>query len=274
MKPYQDPALTPRKRAEALLAAMTTEEKCMQLGCISDHEVYDDTLSLSREVMQSVIPDGIGGLVLYPKTKLCDVDICSREIREIQRYLVEDTRLGIPALPHVEAICGAWVFGATNFPEPIGLAATWNPAGVEEMAEAIRKELRAIGYRQVLSPVVDIIRDPRWGRVGETYGEDPYLSSAMAGGLCARHSGRRAERRHPGNPQAFSWIRVSRRRAEYGDTAHHAAGIVRGVCASVRRVRARGRYPLYHEQLWEYRRHSDQRIQGNSHRPPAWHDGL
>ena len=180
MKPYKDTSLAPLKRAEALLSEMTTEEKCMQLGCISDHEVYDDSLALSADRMREVIPDGIGGLVLYPKSKLCDIDICAREIDAIQRYLTENTRLGIPALPHVEAICGPWIFGATNYPEPIGLAATWNPAGVEQMADAIRRELRAIGYRQVLSPVMDIYRDPRWGRVGETYGEDPYLSSAMA----------------------------------------------------------------------------------------------
>jgi beta-glucosidase len=177
---YKDKKVPAAERAGDLLSQMTLEEKCQQLCCVSDNEIYGTDFAISPDRMKENIPDGIGGLVLYPKTKLFDVDICRREIKQVQEYLVNDTRLGIPAMPHTEALSGPWIFGATNYPEPVGLAGTWNPELVQEMADAIRSELRAIGFRQVLSPVMDITRDPRWGRVGESYGEDPYLSSAMA----------------------------------------------------------------------------------------------
>lgn len=180
MELYRDRTAPAEERVRDLLSRMTLEEKCMQLGCVEDHEVYDESYAVSEEKMKDQIRDGIGGLVLYPKTRLEDTAACSEEIGEIQHFLVEKTRLGIPALPHVEALCGPWVFGCTAYPEPIGLAASWDPEKVQAMANDIRKELRAIGYRQVLSPVMDIARDPRWGRIGETYGEDPYLSSVMA----------------------------------------------------------------------------------------------
>jgi beta-glucosidase len=98
----------------------------------------------------------------------------------LQRFLVEETRLGIPAIAHNEALNGLVAPECPNFPTAIGLAATWDPEGVEQMTDLIRRQMRAVGLHQALSPVMDVARDARWGRVHETYGEDPYLCSAMS----------------------------------------------------------------------------------------------
>lgn len=100
-------------------------------------------------------------------------------INAIQRYFVERTRLGIPIIPFEEAVHGLRQPGATMFPQAIGLAATWDTALVGRVAGAIARETASRGIRQVLSPVLNLARDVRWGRVEETYGEDPWLASAM-----------------------------------------------------------------------------------------------
>jgi beta-glucosidase len=98
----------------------------------------------------------------------------------IQRYLVTETRLGIPAIFHNEALTGVVSAHFTHFPAAIGLAATWDPEGVEQMAQIQRRQMRSVGMLQALSPVMDVARDSRWGRVHETFGEDPYLVTAMS----------------------------------------------------------------------------------------------
>nr|WP_304650806.1 glycoside hydrolase family 3 N-terminal domain-containing protein [Thermoanaerobacter thermocopriae] len=97
----------------------------------------------------------------------------------MQKYLVENTRLGIPALIHEESCSGYMAKGATIFPQTIGVASTWNPKLVEKMASVIREQMKAVGARQALAPLLDVTRDPRWGRTEETFGEDPYLVMHM-----------------------------------------------------------------------------------------------
>ena len=104
----------------------------------------------------------------------------ARTVNAIQRYLVTETRLGIPALFHNEALNSVVAPQFTAFPTPIALAATWDPDAVEELADILRRQLRAVGLLHALAPVMDVARDARWGRVTETYGEDPYLVSAMS----------------------------------------------------------------------------------------------
>ncbi|WP_344862175.1 beta-glucosidase family protein [Planomonospora alba] len=99
---------------------------------------------------------------------------------ELQRKHVEDTRLGIPVLLAEEALIGFKVRDATTFPDAIAQAATWDPALIEEMARAIGTQMARLGVRQALAPLADVARDPRWGRVEETYGEEPYLVGTMA----------------------------------------------------------------------------------------------
>ena len=100
-------------------------------------------------------------------------------INSIQKFLMENTRLGIPALVHEECLNGFMGRNATIFPQIIGMASTWEPGLVYGMTEVIRAQMLAVGVRQGLSPVLDVARDPRWGRVEETFGEDQYLISAM-----------------------------------------------------------------------------------------------
>jgi beta-glucosidase len=97
----------------------------------------------------------------------------------IQRFLVVETRLGIPAIIHEESTAGFTARDATQFPQAIGLASTWNPALIEEVGAVIRAQMLAVGARQTLAPVLDVARDPRWGRTEETYGEDPYLTGRL-----------------------------------------------------------------------------------------------
>jgi beta-glucosidase len=146
-------------RVQNLLARMSPEEKFMQLFMIPGD------LDEDREKYKS----GIFGL------QVADTD----KINDIQRFFVEESRLGIPIIPFDEALHGLARPGATAFPQAIGLAATWNAALMHEAASAIAVECATRGVRQVLSPVVNIATDPRWGRTEETYGEDPFLASEM-----------------------------------------------------------------------------------------------
>lgn len=153
-----------------LLSKMTVEQKVTQLQCMMISDNPAQTLAY--------FPEGIGQLTQMGGSK----DIASNVFfaKEVQDIIKKSNPHGIPSLLHCEAITGVNVMGATTFPSAIGLSATWNPEVVEEMANIIRKQMLAIGVRQALSPVMDIARDPRWGRVGETYGEDPTLTAAMS----------------------------------------------------------------------------------------------
>ena len=133
-----------------------------------------------------------------------------RLLDEIQRYLVERTRLGIPAVVHHEALTGLVHQACVDYPTAISLGAAWDPASVEEINDVVRREMRALGVHQALSPVLDIARDARWGRVQETYGEDPYLGSAIARRLRARHPGRRPARRRARLREALPRVRDGR----------------------------------------------------------------
>ncbi|MEX5635403.1 glycoside hydrolase family 3 N-terminal domain-containing protein [Parafrankia sp. FMc2] len=157
---------------------MTVEEKAQQvtgampIGLLGVH-------GLVEPAAERLLGQGIGHLAALGMMGHKAPDQVAKAVNEIQRFLVTRTRLGIPAIFHVEALNGVVSPGFTSFPTAIGLAATWNPDGVEEMAAVLRRQVRAIGHPFVLSPVLDVARDARWGRVHETYGEDPYLVSAM-----------------------------------------------------------------------------------------------
>ncbi len=169
--PYRNPTLSVVERTEDLLARMTVAEKVRQLQCLVFQDVLNGT---------PITADGIGGMA-FIRIKLpltLEEEVATRN--EVQRRAVEETRLGIPILFHAEALHGLVDRGATSFPQAIGMAASWNPELLERVATQIATETRARGFRQVLSPTVDIARDVRWGRVAETYGEDPGLVSRMA----------------------------------------------------------------------------------------------
>jgi len=109
---------------------------------------------------------------------------CAEEYNRIQHFQVDSTRLGIPAIREGEGIFAYMGNGSTSFPQSIGIAATWDPLAMTEMAKALGLELRSRGIRNVLAPVVNLARDSRWGRTGETYGEDPYMIGIMGAAYC------------------------------------------------------------------------------------------
>jgi beta-glucosidase len=178
--PYRNPRLPTSERVRDLLSRMTLEEKFWQLYMIPG-DLDDPADDYSH---------GIFGLQISTSPRGTDADgrvapapeaarRHAERINAIQRFFVEKTRLGIPIIPFEEAVHGLAKDGATMFPQAIALAATWDPALMTRVAQAVASETRTRGIRQVLSPVINIADDVRWGRVEETYGEDPYLSSVM-----------------------------------------------------------------------------------------------
>ena len=179
---YKDPTIPTEERVEDLLSRMTLEEKFWQLfmipGDMSDGKekyrngIFGFQVAAKGKSGNSAeqLLDYTGGGVAVETAEL---------INNIQKYFVEETRLGIPIIAFDEALHGLVRPGATAFPQAIALAATWDTAIVGSVANAIAIETKTRGIRQILSPVVNIARDVRWGRVEETYGEDPYLTSRL-----------------------------------------------------------------------------------------------
>ncbi len=176
--PYRDPGLAPEARANDLLGRMELDEKLAQLGCVWSTQLADEH-GFSAAKAAEKLRHGTGHVTrIAASTGLRPVENASF-MNAIQRWLVEETRLGIPAIVHEESTAGFTARDADQFPQAIGLAATWNPDLVQRMAGRIREQMLAVGARQTLAPVLDVARDPRWGRVEETYGEDPYLASRL-----------------------------------------------------------------------------------------------
>jgi beta-glucosidase len=174
---YRDAERPVGERVDDLLARMTLPEKVAQLGSAWVFELADG-MELRPETGPR-LADGLGQVTrISGASNLAPCD-AAEVANRIQRVLVAGTRLGIPAIVHEEVCAGLTSRDATVFPQPIGLASTWNPALVEEMAGVVRAEARAIGAHQGLSPVLDVCRDPRWGRLEETFGEDPHLVAMM-----------------------------------------------------------------------------------------------
>jgi beta-glucosidase len=171
--PYRDPRLPTAERVRDLLGRMTLEEKFWQLFMIPG-DLDDSTHDYSHGVFGLQISSTSSGSTPGEAARRH-----AERINEIQRYFVERTRLGIPIIPFEEALHGFIRDGGTMFPQAIALAATWDTDLMMRVARAIARETRARGVRQVLSPVINIATDVRWGRVEETYGEDPYLTSMM-----------------------------------------------------------------------------------------------
>ena len=172
---YRNPALTIDERVADLLPRMTLEEKVQQItgGGHGRLEILDPTGTFTSETARAKMaqwsnPD----LIFTPKE--------SAILRNgVQRYLREKTALGIPELFMGEALHGFMEYGSTSFPQALGLASTWDTDLVHRVFSAAGEEAGSRGAGQVFSPVLDIARDPRWGRTEETYGEDPFLASRM-----------------------------------------------------------------------------------------------
>ncbi|TDL45264.1 beta-glucosidase family protein [Microbacterium oleivorans] len=168
--PYRDATQPVGVRVRDLLDRMTLEEKAAQIASPFGTAVDAHNPPVSG---WGTATAAIAALNLPPRE-------AAARVNELQRKHIEDTRLGIPVLLAEEALLGFKVQGATTFPDAIAQAATWDPQLIEEMASEIGTQMTVLGARMALSPLADVARDPRWGRVGETYGEDPYLVGATA----------------------------------------------------------------------------------------------
>ncbi len=184
-------------RVADLLGRMTLEEKVAQTLSVwkKKSEFISSDGKFIEEKAKALLQNGIGHIArpgevnLNGKSNL-DPDEQIRFANAIQKYLIEKTRLGIPAIFHEEALHGHQAPGATSFPQAIALAGTWDPELITEIFTAVAKEVRARGSHQVLTPVLDVAREPRWGRVEETYGEDPYLISEIGKACIAGFQGK------------------------------------------------------------------------------------
>jgi beta-glucosidase len=178
MEFYRNPVHPPEARARDLLNRMTLDEKIAQLGSITAREVIEKGRAFAPE-KAGRLRFGIGQISRPGGgTRLRPVET-AQIIDDLQRFLRNETRLGIPALVHEECLAGYPARGATMFPQIIGLAATFEPDLARRMADVLRMQLRALNIHQGLAPVLDVTRDPRWGRIEETFGEDPYLVATM-----------------------------------------------------------------------------------------------
>lgn len=175
---YKDSSRPITERVQDLLVRMTLEEKIVQLGSCWVYQLQDER-GLSEDKAAALMKQGIGQITrVGGGSTLAPVE-SAKMANAIQAYLVNHTRLGIPAIVHEECCSGYMALGATCFPQIIGLASTWMPELAEQMTAVIRQQMRAVGAHQGLAPVLDVARDPRWGRVEETFGEDPLFTAQM-----------------------------------------------------------------------------------------------
>lgn len=199
---YKDASQPVEHRVDDLLRRMTLDEKVAQLVTVWEQKgkIQTDDGTFSPEEASQNFPHGLGQIArpsdrrgVTPESNGAagaaagSINRNGRDTAEYinaaQRWAIEKTRLGIPILMHEESLHGYTARGATSFPQAIGLASSWDPALLERVFSVAAREMRARGAHLALAPVVDVARDPRWGRIEETYGEDPYLVSEM--GLAA-----------------------------------------------------------------------------------------
>ncbi len=186
---YKNPRLPVERRVADLLSRMTLQEKIAQLEGIwkEKSRIEDARGDFDPAKAASVLADGIGEITRPGEDK------GPRRMAEftdaVQQWVMTHTRLGIPVMFHEECLHGEEAPGGTSFPQAIGLAGTWDPALVQQVFGAVAQEVRARGAQQCLAPVLDLGREPRWGRIEETYGEDPYLVSRIGAAAVRGYQG-------------------------------------------------------------------------------------
>ena len=192
---YKDPSFSIDVRLSDLLSRMTLEEKVGQLLCPLGWEMYEihgNEVCPSGKFKQLIKERNVGMLwATYradPWTKKTlanglNPEMAAKAGNALQKYVMENTRLGIPMFLAEEAPHGHMAIGATVFPTGIGMAATWSPELVKEVGQVIAKEIRSQGGHISYGPVLDLTRDPRWSRVEETFGEDPVLSGTLGASM-------------------------------------------------------------------------------------------
>lgn len=187
--PYQDAHRAVPERVADLLSRMTLDEKIAQMHAFwlllsedGRHRPRMDSFTggSDADAVRHGLRHGLGQVSRPLGSHSVEPAAGVRALNRLQRFLVEETRLGIPALSHEECLVGLMARGATLFPSALSYGATWNPDLVERAAQAIGREARSVGCHHGLAPVLDVSRDVRWGRTEETFGEDPYLVGVLA----------------------------------------------------------------------------------------------
>lgn len=174
-KAYLDCILDPKKRAQALLEEMSLEEKVAQLtGVFPFDEEYNNFEEIAAKV-----PHGIGEVSTLEMRRMETLEEVVAWQRKVQQIVMENSEHHIPAIFHMEGLCGPFIQDSTSFPSGIGRGSSFDPKLEEQIAEIVSRQEAACGITHILAPVLDISRDSRMGRQGETYGEDPALASAM-----------------------------------------------------------------------------------------------
>ena len=181
---YKDSKATTEARVKDLLSRMTIEEKIAQLETIWEKRKQLETESgeFTNEHAKEILGQGIGQVARPAENKKAPNKSASQTAlftNAIQKWILENTRLGIPVIFHEEALHGHAGRNSTSFPQAIGLASSWDPELLEQIYSVVAQEVRVRGAQQALAPILDVARDPRWGRIEETMGEDPYLVAAM-----------------------------------------------------------------------------------------------
>lgn len=189
MQPWQDPSRSVTERVEALLSELAPEEKAGQLGSFwpvppEDLAVTGDVAPMSTAFAAGLpwaeaIGQGLGHITRNFGAAPIGVADGLAQLRRLQGDVVATSRLGIPAIVHEECLTGFTALGATVYPAAIAWGATFDPELIKEMARRIGADMAAVGVHQGLSPLLDVVRDYRWGRVEETCGEDPYLVGTL-----------------------------------------------------------------------------------------------
>ncbi|MCS6823846.1 MAG: glycoside hydrolase family 3 C-terminal domain-containing protein [Cytophagaceae bacterium] len=203
---YKDPSLPIHQRVADLLSRMTLDEKIAQIQCLYEgkRHLSDDNNKFSEEKAAKLIPHGIGqigrpfenvvlnevGLGDYSKYQNKTPRETAEYTNAVQKFLREKTRLGIPVIFHDEALHGLVAYNATSYPQAIALSCSWDTKLLEELYSAVAEEVRSRGSHQTLSPVLDIARDARFGRIDETLGEDPFLTSRLGEAIVRGLQGR------------------------------------------------------------------------------------
>ncbi|MBD1572624.1 beta-glucosidase [Vibrio sp. S17_S38] len=189
MSIYKDSNYTVNERLNDLLSQMTIDEKIAQLGAQwlilePDGEHQDRELEMggqdARKPIKERLRHGLGQITRPLGTHSVDASVGIKALNQLQKYLIEETRLGIPAMSHEECLVGLMAKGATLFPSSLNFGHTWNPELIEQMSAEIGHQARKVGAHHGLAPVLDVSRDVRWGRTEETLGEDPYHAGILA----------------------------------------------------------------------------------------------
>ncbi|MFK7858272.1 MAG: glycoside hydrolase family 3 N-terminal domain-containing protein [Granulosicoccus sp.] len=189
MTNYRNTDLSIEQRVTDLIGRLDIDEKIAQLHALwlvldedGNHQPRSDqfTGSSNSEAVNQSLKHGLGQITRPLGTRSVDPRSGVRALNRLQKYLIEETRWGIPVLSHEECLSGLMAKDATLFPSSLAYGATWNPELIRGVGEAIAAESLSVGARQGLAPVLDVARDARWGRTEETFGEDPYLVGLLA----------------------------------------------------------------------------------------------